>query len=509
MAKKAKKLSSDYSGEILEFRESLSTVLSRRICELEAEIGRIKRLSLMFPKEETHGLRVVGRIDLTQFNPANKRKRRERIKSGGALKVDVSEHLPEKKELPEKEELEDSYKRFLLDCFIEEAEAVVDNARNYFIQSSSLQFTVMRKEIPEKEFSDWNLDIGECSYHAIIKPYRGKILTLEEMSSFLVSTYLDDREFTRKILTLLSLRYGSVEVLSAVCDNPFLKGDSIERKEAEIIIRDAIQRLGNNQAAFSKDIGVYEASLNNYLISAFDYYIPAAKKVTKMSLTGSEFPIHLEEYDSLNGILDAGIAARDELHGVLECLLGKGDITQGEYDAILGIEQGSTGYQNQEHHDSTDNKEQDRINDSPIACPEVFKGHPDALRRFYHQIYNEYILVDEDSFLYWFNSLRMDEGQVNRIVWLKGVTDDIKCFIEALYPLHDSYLPFKQVFVDKNGKELTTLGANALVYRSVASKRKKLSDLSYDGRQGRKTYDKQKKAIDEIKDLIKKALTEQ
>ena len=96
MAKKAKKLSSDYSGEILEFRESLSTVLSRRICELEAEIGRIKRLSLMFPKEETHALRVVGRIDLTQFNPANKRKR-ERIKSGGALKVDVSEHTPEKK----------------------------------------------------------------------------------------------------------------------------------------------------------------------------------------------------------------------------------------------------------------------------------------------------------------------------------------------------------------------------------------------------------------------------
>lgn len=502
MAKKAKKSSNDYSGEILEFREVLSTVLSGRICELESEIRRIKRLSLMFPKEETHGLRVVGRIDLTQFDPTNKKKR-ERIKSGAASKVDVSEHTPEKKERG------DSYKRFLLDCFIEEAEAVVDNARNYFIQSSSLQFAVMRKEISEKEISDWNLVMGECSYHALIKPYRGEILTLEEMSSFLVSAYLNDRDFTRELLTLLSLRYGTVEVLSAVCDNPFLKGDNINRKEAEVIIRDAIQRLGNSQVAFSKDIGVYETSLNNYLINAFDYYIPAAKKVTKKSLTGSEFPIHLEEYDSLNGILDAGIDARDELHGVLECLLGKGDITQGEYDAILGIEQGSTGYQNQEHHDSTDNKEQDRINDSPIACPEVFKGHPDALRRFYHQIYNEYILVDEDSFLYWFNSLRMDKGQVNRIVWLKGVTDDIKCFIEALYPLHDSYLPFMKVFVDKNGKELTTLGANALVYRSVASKRKKVSDLSYEGRQGRKTYDKQKKAIDEIKDLIKKALTEQ
>lgn len=262
MAKKAKKSSNDYSGEILEFRESLSTVLSGRICKLEDEILRIKRLSLMFPKEETHGLRVVGRIDLTQFDP-NKPKKRERIKSGGALKVDVTEHSPEKKEL------EDSYKRFLIDSFIEEAEAVVDNARNYFIQSSSLQFTVMKKEIPEKEFSDWNLDIGECSYHALIKPYRGKILTLEEMSSFLVSAYLNGREFTRKLLTLLSLQYGSVEVMSAVCDNPFLKGDSIDRKEAEKIIRDAIQRLGNNQAAFSKDIGVYEASLNNDLINAF------------------------------------------------------------------------------------------------------------------------------------------------------------------------------------------------------------------------------------------------
>ena len=456
----------------------------------------------MFPKEETHGLRVVGRIDLTQFDPT-KKKKRERIKSGAALKVDVSEHSPEKKEQ------EDSYKRFLLDCFIEEAEAVVDNARNYFIPSSSLQFTVLKKEIPEKEISDWNLVIGECSCHALIKPYRGKILTLEEMSSFLVSAYLNDREFTRKFLTHLSLRYGSVEVLSAVCDNPFLKGDSIDRKEAEVIIRDAIQKLGNSQAAFSKDIGVYEASWNNELINAFDYYIPAAKKVTKESLSGSEFPIDLDEYDSLNWILDAGIDARDELHGVLECLLGKGDITHDEYDAILGLEQGSTGYQKQEHHDSTNDKKQDRINDSPIACPEVFDGHLEALRRFYHLIYNKYILVDEDSFLYWFNSLRMDKGQVNRIVWLKGVTDDIKCFIEALYPLHDSYLPFKQVFVDKNGKELTTLGANALVYRSVASKRKKLSDLSYVGRQGRKTYDKQKKAIDEIKDLIKKALTEQ
>ena len=502
MAKKAKKSSNDYSGEILEFRESLSTVLSGRLCKLEDEIWRIKRLSLMFPKRE----RVVEHIDLKQFDPI-KRKKRERIKSSEpysrAADV-VSEHSPEKKEL------KDSDKRFLMDCFIEEAEAIVDNARNYFIQSSSLQFTVLKKEIPEKEISDWNLVIGECSYHALIKPYMGKILTLEEMSSFLVSAYLNNREFTRKFLTHLSLRYGSVEVLSAVCDNPFLKGDSIDRKEAEVIIRDAIQRLGNNQAAFSKDIGVYEASWNNELINAFDYYIPAAKKVTKESLSGSEFPIDLDEYDSYYNILDAGINAREELHGVLECLLGKGDITQGEYDAILGLEQGSTGYQKQERHDSTDDKKQDRINDSPIACPEVFDGHLEALRRFYHiLINNEYILVDEDSFLYWFNSLRIDRGQVNRIVWLKGVTDDLKCFIEALYPQHDSYKAFKLVFVDKKGKELSSLGGDSLVYRAVASRRKKVSDLPYKGRQGRKAYDKQKKTIDDIKELINQALTEQ
>lgn len=503
MAKKAKKSCNDDSGEILEFRESLSTVLFGRLCKLDDEIWRIKRLSLMFPKVEF----VVGHIDLTQFDPT-KGKKRERIKSGGALKVDVSEHLPEKKKLPEKEELEDSYKRFLIDSFIEEAEIIADTARNYYIQSSSLQFTVLRKEISEKEISDWNLDIGECSYHALIKPYRGKILTLEEMSSFLVSAYLNDREFTRKILTLLSFRYGSVEVLSAVCDNPFLKGDSIDRKEAEIIIRDAIQRLGNNQAAFSKDIGVYEASLNNDLKNALDYYLQAAQKVTKMSLSGSEFPIHPDEYDSHYRIMDAGISARDELHGVLECLLGKGEITQGEYDAILGLEHGSTGHKKEEHHDSTDNKEQDRINDSPIACPEVFEGHPDALRKFYLLINDEYVLVDEDSFLYWFNSLKIDKVKVNRITWLKGITD-LKCFIEALYPLHNSYLAFRQVFVDKKGNELTTLGANALVYRAVASKRKKISELEYDKRTGKKAYDVQKKKIDEIKDLVRQALTGQ
>ena len=458
----------------------------------------------MFPKEETHGLRVVGNIDLTQFDPTKGRKR-ERIKrsapNSGIANV-VSGHSPEKKEL------EDSYKRFLLDCFIEEAEAIVDNARNYYIQSSSLQFTVMRKEISEEEISDWNLVIGECSSHALIKPYRGMILTLEEMSSFLVSAYLNDREFTRELLTLLSLRYGSVEVLSAVCDNPFLKGDSIDRKEAEIIIRDAIQRLGNNQAAFSKDIGVYAASLNNYLINAFDFFIPAAKKVTKMSLSGSEFPILLDEYDSYDRIMDAGIDARDELHGVLECLLRKGDITQGEYDAILGVEDVSTGCKKLEHLDSTIDKEQDRINDSPIECPKDFKGNPEALRRFYHLINNEYILVDEDSFLYWFNSLSIDKDKVSRITWLKGITD-LKCFIEALYPMHDSYQAFMRVFVGKNGKELTTLGGNALVYRAVASKRKRVSDLPYDKRTGKKAYYDQKKIIDEIKDLIKQALTEQ
>ena len=153
----AKKSNNDLSGEILEFRQSLSKVLSRRLSKLEHEIGRIKRLSLMFPKEETHGLRVVGNIDLTQFDPTKGRKR-ERIKrsapNSGIANV-VSGHSPEKKEL------EDSYKRFLLDCFIEEAEAIVDNARNYYIQSSSLQFTVMRKEISEEEISDWNLVIGD------------------------------------------------------------------------------------------------------------------------------------------------------------------------------------------------------------------------------------------------------------------------------------------------------------------------------------------------------------
>ena len=116
--------------------------------------------------------------------------------------------------------------------------------------------------------------------------------------------------------------------------------------------------------------------------------------------------------------------------------------------------------------------------------------------------------MDEDSFLYWFNSLKIDKVKVNRITWLKGITD-LKCFIEALYPLHNSYLAFRQVFVDKKGNELTTLGANALVYRAVASKRKKISELEYDKRTGKKAYDVQKKKIDEIKDLVRQALTGQ
>ena len=107
MAKKAKKSSNDDSGDILEFRESLSTVLFGRLCKLDDEIWRIKRLSLMFPKEEF----VVGHIDLTLFDPT-KGKKRERIRSGAALKVDVSEQSREKKEL------KDSDKRLLLDFFI-------------------------------------------------------------------------------------------------------------------------------------------------------------------------------------------------------------------------------------------------------------------------------------------------------------------------------------------------------------------------------------------------------
>ena len=474
----ARKKNLDNSSEILEFRKDLSEAISRKLRTLELEVEDVKLVKRLIPDMPSDS--VIGKIDLTQFDPTNVKKR-ERIKSRVVSSSVPSESSSVPSEKKTKSDL--SFKKLDIECFITVVGAYVDYVRSVSLLCPTLQFAVLKNRI-----ADLNC---EC---CVIKPYEGVVPTLEEMSSFLVSTYICDSIFTRRLLTRLSNRYNSIVVLSAVCDS--LKGKDIDENQAKERIREAICRLGK-PTAFSEDLGAYIIAMDKSPLYKLSYYIAIAQKVTRASLSSDEFPLMDQLSEDYDIIEEKKEREQNAFDGFLNNAKLKSSFSEREFNAILG-------------HDveNVDDEDQERINDSPITCPKRFVNKPDALRKFYNLILNkEWISVDENSFLYWFNSIKVEKETINRIKWLKNETD-LKCFLEALYPNHDYYKSFIPVFVNKRGVEYTNLGGNSLIFRAVESKKKKLQDLQYKGRTGRAAYDSQKAFIDEVKMEIKKALEE-
>ena len=304
----------DHSDEIRVFRQRLSAALSRRIDTLEYEIGRVGRLSLKLPERPVE---VIGRIDLTQFNP-QKNKKRERLKSKSVATVrEISS---------EQEDKIDLYRRKdIVDIFLAEARAFVDFIKNVSLLSSTLQFAILRKEI-----TDLNCD------KSVFTPYTGEIPTLDEMTKFLISSFQFDDQFTREYLTKLSSQHSSILVLSAVCDN--LKGRSIDIEKAKSSIISAILSLGNKQVSFSKDLGAYMVSLKNCRFQLFDNYISSARKLDRKSIFESVFPLHDRSELGLNLIYDDKEKSQAGLKDVLKVVMERNQFSQLEYDAIIGTE---------------------------------------------------------------------------------------------------------------------------------------------------------------------------
>ena len=336
----------DLSGEILDFRRVLSWTLTQKLYDLEKELDRIKLI--LYPEEEDismsqpqvlsftpdaedysgnqSNLKVVGHIDLTQFDP-KKGKRRERI-SGGKVVIpsyclsskEAAEVFPERKAL--------------LESFLRNAAEDASYVRDCFLLRSTLQYAVIRKEI----------SYLDCDYY-VIRPYAGVLPSSDELAEFLVDSYRCARKFTRDILTMLADRHRALPLLDAVCDNPFIYGKNPDLDQAKKVISDAIAGLGSGQVTFRKDMNAIMVALDNYVLQDLGIYISMAKKITRDAFSLVEFPLNEDKIEMLQfGELEFSTypEGKDEylkaLTGALHEAEEKGLFSASERCAIIGEE---------------------------------------------------------------------------------------------------------------------------------------------------------------------------
>lgn len=329
----------DLSGDIRDFRRVLSWALAQDLYDLEKELDQIKLI--LYPEEEEtpksqpqvqsytpdadvfkvqSGLKVVGHIDLTQFDP-KKGKRRERI-SGGKVVIpsyylsseEAAEVIPERKAL--------------LKSFLRNAAEDASFVRDCFLLRSTLQYAVIRKEI-------FYLD---CDY-SVIRPFGGVLPSSDEMAEFLVDSYRCARKLTRDILTMLAGRHSALPLLDAVCDNPFIYGKNPDLDQAKKVISDAIVGLGSGQVAFRKDMGAIMIALDNHVLRDLGSYIFTAKKISRSDLSYKVFPLNEDKIEMLQ-FVELEFSTKDEylkaLTGALDEAEEEGLITQNERRAIYG-----------------------------------------------------------------------------------------------------------------------------------------------------------------------------
>lgn len=332
----------DLSGEILDFRRVLSWTLTRKLYDLEKEIERIKLI--LYPEEEEismsqpqvlsftpdaedysedqSGLKVVGHIDLTQFDP-KKPKARERI---GRHRLIMSGYY-----LSPKEEAEVFPERkALVESFLRNAAEDAGYVRDCFLLRSTLQYAVIRKEIS-------NLN---CDYY-VIRQYAGELPSSNEIAAFLVDAYGGEKNLTRDLLTTLANRYSALSLLDAVCDNPFLRGRDPDFGQAKTIISDAIVGLGSGQVTFRKDMNAIMVALDNYVLQDLGIYISMAKKITRDAFSLVEFPLNEDKIEMLQfgqTAFSINLEGKDEylkaLTGALHEAEEKGCFTQNELSVI-------------------------------------------------------------------------------------------------------------------------------------------------------------------------------
>ena len=329
----------DLSGDIRDFRRVLLWNLAQELHDLETELDRVKLF--LYPKEEEppksqpqvqsftpdaensgnqSDLKVVGHIDLTQFDP-KKGKRRERI-SGGKVVIpsyylsseEAAEVFPERKAL--------------LKSFLRNAAEDASYVRDCFLLRSTLQYAVIRKEI-------FYLN---CDY-SVIKPFEGVLPSSDEMAEFLVDSYRCARKLTRDILTMLAGRHGALPLLDAVCDNPFIYGKNPDLDQAKKVISDAIVGLGSGQVAFRKDMGAIMIALDNHVLRDLGSYIFTAKKISRSDLSYKVFPLNEDKIEMLQ-FVELEYSTKDEylkvLTGALDEAEEEGLFSASERCAITG-----------------------------------------------------------------------------------------------------------------------------------------------------------------------------
>lgn len=104
-----------------------------------------------------------------------------------------------------------------------------------------------------------------------------------------------------------------------------------------------------------------------------------------------------------------------------------------------------------------------------VNAPIVFNSNPQGFSELFELLRNTYISTSLECFLYLFSLSNERPDNLEPIIWLKPM-DDLKCFLEVLYPRNSKYGDFQRIFVNKEKKHFN-LGSNPLQCRKRDAKK--------------------------------------
>ncbi len=227
--------------------------------------------------------------------------------------------------------------------FIRMAEADVYCFQNYFIPRATFQYAINKKEVSTNAFK---------SFHSVVQPFDGTILTVDEAAHFIVHSGLG----LRNILTALSHIFHDIKFLDNLL--PHNQTDAEDLELLQVSTEEFIKKY-ENPMALRKEIAAFQNAFTNLeacIFGDFDAYTREAESLTLENLqsdqdcgliglsifnySGVVYSIHdeldREKYSRSEYVRIARQAFKEDLANAIAFAEKEGIINDEEGDVIKG-----------------------------------------------------------------------------------------------------------------------------------------------------------------------------
>ena len=308
---------------------------------------------------------------------------------------------------------------------------------NFFVPESLLNYTLGIKHLDHPEFYG---------------PYPRAILSISEASCFIIKLYNLDSVFADSIVSILCQRINNIRIR-----------DSFLSLDVDVISH-CLDSLGDQLFSALKYLTVIDHAVPLEFICDLDSALSISLKLYRDYIFDPTLdpPAVTDAIRKLE--YKYSFSQGLELWERLES--EKDSLSPSEYSIIekaLPSKEHLARLVELENCETFDMAGED-FNELPrVNVPAAFENKPNEFSEFYKLLQSTYINTSQETFLYLFSLSNERPDSLEPIIWLKPM-DDLKCFIEVLYPRISKYGDFQKIFVNKK-KKTYNLGSNPLQCR--------------------------------------------